>query len=146
MKRILFTLLAFTLSFAAVAQKKVDAVAKFSSEVINLGKIAQNVATTATFTITNISNEPLIIEKVDAACGCTVPDYTKAPIMPGKSGTIKATYNAANLLGFEKTVTLKLAGVDETKTLTLKGEVLSTTDFAKLKPATKSTPVKKVKN
>ncbi|HSN59658.1 MAG TPA: hypothetical protein VLR49_01895, partial [Ferruginibacter sp.] len=36
---------------------------------------------------------------------------------------------------FTKTMTVKFAGVEELKSITIKGEVLSEEEFAKLKPA-----------
>ena len=136
MKKVFITLLAFTVSAVAIAQKKVADVAQFKSETIDLGKVKQNSPPTAIFSVTNISKEPLIIETANPTCGCTIGDYTKAPIVPGKNGEIKATYNAANIGPFTKTLTVKFAGVDELKSITIKGEVLSEEDFSKLAPVT----------
>lgn len=132
------------LCFSAIlfAQTKADAVAKFKSDVIDLGKIEQGNPTTATFLISNIGKEPLIIEQANPTCGCTIGDYTKAPIPAGKEGWIKATYNAASLGAFDKKMTVKFAGVDEIKNITIKGEVLSKEEFAKLK---KDKPTVKIK-
>jgi hypothetical protein len=135
MKKLFITLLAFTVSAAAIAQKKVAEVAQFKSEVIDLGKLKVGNPSTAVFSVTNIGNQPLIIETANPTCGCTIGDYTKAPIVPGKKGEIKATYNAASLGAFEKNLTVKFAGIDELKSITIKGEVLSAEDFSKLAPA-----------
>ncbi len=124
MKKLLFSLLAFTFATAASAQKKADDVAKLNTETFDFGKVKQNVAPTATFIVTNIGTEPLIIETATPTCGCTISDYTKEPIGPGKTGYIKATYNAASLGGIHKTLTVKFAGVDEIKQINLAGEVL----------------------
>ncbi|HRF26924.1 MAG TPA: DUF1573 domain-containing protein, partial [Ferruginibacter sp.] len=105
MKKAFFILSALFLSVSVFAQKKADEMAKFKSETIDFGKIKQDVPATATFEVTNISNEPLIIEQANPTCGCTIGDYTKEPIAPGKSGFIKATYNAKNLNAFEKHLT-----------------------------------------
>lgn len=51
------------------------------------------------FIITNNSNEPLIITRVNASCGCTSPDWTKEPIEPGKSGKVAVSYNPAGNSG-----------------------------------------------
>ena len=110
--------------FAQTAQKKAADVVKFTTETIDLGKIKQGNPTTAVFSVSNIGSDPLIIEQASPTCGCTISDYTKEPIAPGKSGTIKATYNAANIGAFEKHLTVKFAGVDEIKSITLKGEVV----------------------
>ena len=137
MKKILLASLFFTMTASSFAQKKVADVAKFATETINLGNIKQGVPTTGTFTLTNISNQPLIIEQANPTCGCTISDYTKAPIAAGKNGTINATYNAASPGHFDKHLTVKFAGIDEVKSITLTGDVLSAQDFDKLKAAKK---------
>ncbi|HUS02562.1 MAG TPA: DUF1573 domain-containing protein [Chitinophagaceae bacterium] len=124
MKKLLFSLMAFTFTTAIFAQKKAADVAKLSTDTYDFGKIKQSVPAVATFIVTNISNEPLIIEQANPTCGCTISDYTKAPIAPGKTGYIKATYNAATLGGIHKTLTVKFAGIDEIKQINLAGEVL----------------------
>jgi len=124
MKKLLFSLMAFTFSTALFAQKKATDVAKLSTETYDFGKVKQNVPPTATFVVTNIGSEPLIIENATPTCGCTISDYTKAPIAPGKTGYIKATYNAVALGGIHKTLTVKFAGVDDIQQINLAGEVL----------------------
>ncbi len=136
MKKLLFSITALTLSTVLFAQdtqkKKADDVAKFKTETIDLGKLQQGTPTTATFSVANISAEPLIIEQANPTCGCTISNYTKEPISNGKMGEINATYNAANIGAFEKHLTVKFAGIDEVKSITIKGEVLSKDDYAKL--------------
>jgi hypothetical protein len=124
MKKLLFSLMAFTFATAIFAQKKAADVAKLSTETYDFGKVKQSVPAVATFVVTNIGTEPLIIEQANPTCGCTISDYTKAPIAPGKTGFIKATYNAAAIGPIHKTLTVKFAGVDEIKQINLAGEVL----------------------
>jgi len=143
MKKLLFSIAALTLTTVLFAQKKADDIAKFKTETIDLGKIQQGNPTTAAFSVLNIGTEPLIIEQANPTCGCTISDYTKAPIENGKMGEIKATYNAANIGAFEKHLTVKFAGTTEVKSITIKGEVLSKEDFAKLQ-ATTPAPAEKV--
>ena len=57
------------------------------------------------------------------------------PIAPGKTGVINATFNAANAGHFEKHLTVKFAGVDEMKSITFTGDVLSAEEFDKSKVA-----------
>lgn len=45
------------------------------------------------FRFTNTGNAPLILNRVKADCGCTVPDYPKTPIAPGEEGKIKVTFD-----------------------------------------------------
>ena len=135
MKKLLLsaTVLAITSSlFAQPQAKKASDVAKFNKETIDFGKIKQGIPAKGTFVVTNISDLPLIIEAANPTCGCTISDYTKSPIAPGKTGEINATYNAANVGHFEKHLTVKFAGVDEMKTITFTGDVLSAEEFDKL--------------
>lgn len=146
MKKLLFSAVVLAITSTVLAQpqaKKVVDVAKFASEKIDFGKIKQSVPAKGTFTITNISNAPLIIEQANPTCGCTISDYTKEPIAPGKNGVINATFNASNVGAFEKHLTVKFAGVDEMKSITFAGEVLSAEEFDKAKgtaPAASVTP------
>lgn len=131
MKKVLIALVAFASTTAVFAQKKVVDVAKFSTDTYDLGKMKQNVPATAIFTVTNISKEPLIIEAANPTCGCTISDYTKSPIAPGQTGTIKATYNASGAGSIHKTLTVKFGGVDEIKSINLGGEVLDPAAYDK---------------
>jgi hypothetical protein len=94
----------------------------FSNEVHDFGTVAEGPAADYEFQFKNTGKEPLIIETVHASCGCTTPSYSKEPIAPGKSGTIKASYNTVGRPGpFTKSITVTSnAG---TKVLTIKGSV-----------------------
>ena len=129
MKKLFLSFAALTFSAMLFAQKTVADVAKFESETIDLGKVKQGVPATATFVVKNVGTEPLIIEQANPTCGCTMGDYTKAPIAPGKTGTITATYNAAAANHFDKHLTVKFAGDDELKSITITGDVLAAEEF-----------------
>ena len=134
MKQIILSLTALVFSSAIFAQpavKTVADVAKFTTESIDLGKIKVSNPATAVFIVTNIGKDPLIIEQANPTCGCTISNYTKEPIAPGKTGTINATYNAAGISHFDKHLTVKFAGVDEIKSITISGDVMSAEDFDK---------------
>jgi hypothetical protein len=130
MKKLFFIAAAFIIAAGAMAQTtKPDDVAKFNTNKYDFGKVKQSVPAVYSFEITNTSNKPLVIENAHATCGCTVPEYQKDPILPGKSAKIKVQYNAANGGQFDKTVFVKFAGVDEEKSLGITGEVLAADAF-----------------
>ncbi len=131
MKKFLIAILAFSTT-SLFAQKQADDIAKINVETYDLGKIKQNVPATATFVVTNIGTDDLMIEDAKPTCGCTISDYTKSPIAPGKTGFIKATYNAANLGHIDKTLTVKFAGAPDIKFIKLTGEVLDSTAYDKV--------------
>ena len=73
-----------------------------------------------TFVITNTGDEPLAIISAKASCGCTRPEYSKRPVEPGKSTTVKVTYLPAGRPGeFTRDVTLK-TNAKNSKKLVLK--------------------------
>jgi len=77
------------------------------------------------FIITNTGNEPLIISDARGSCSCTVPEWTKDPIAPGASTTIKVKYNTNNPGPINKSVTIMSNAVSEpVKTLKITGNVL----------------------
>ena len=91
----------------------------------SFGKIKQGVPVTYEFSFKNISKEPVVIESAKAGCGCTTPEYNKAPIAKGATDKIKVTYNAASVGSFTKQVTVKLAKSADPIVLTINGEVLA---------------------
>lgn len=58
----------------------------------SFGNIKQDSENKHIFTFTNTGTEPLIIENATGSCGCTVPNYPKAPIPPGGTGEIEVEY------------------------------------------------------
>ena len=102
------------------------AAAKFKWEetVFDFGKIAKDVPVTHKFTFTNSGDEVLVITTAKPSCGCTVTDYSKDPIPAGQEGFVMATYNAAKVGAFTKTVTINANTGGDAVVLTIKGEVV----------------------
>jgi len=99
---------------------------QFQSKVYDYGKIREaDGAAKGVFTFTNIGNDTLLVTAVRPSCGCTASDYTKDPILPGGTGKIEATYNAAGRPGpFNKAITVTTNDPDNASiVLTIKGEV-----------------------
>lgn len=94
----------------------------FASETHDFGTVSEGPAAEYEFSFTNKGKEPIVIQQVHASCGCTTPSYSKDPVLPGKTGTVKASFNTTGRPGsFTKTITvLSNAG---SKVLTIKGEV-----------------------
>ena len=90
----------------------------------NFGKIPRGKPVTADFVFTNKGEQPLVISSAKGSCGCTGVEYSKAAILPGQSGQIKATFNAASVGAFNKTVTVESNAEGGTVQLSFKGEVV----------------------
>jgi Protein of unknown function (DUF1573) len=114
----------FVFQNASSINKLFNAAWAWEKSTHSFGKIEQNKPVTAVFEFTNTGDTPLIITQAQGSCGCTVPSYTKEPIAPGQTGTVKAVYNAANSGVFNKTVTVT-ANTEQSKVLTITGEVVA---------------------
>lgn len=103
MKHILFfaSLILLTVS---VAMTIPSALFNWGKTTHDFGRIVQGKPVTAEFTFTNTGELPLLINYAKGSCGCTGVDYPKAPILPGQSGVVKATFNAAASGAFNKSV------------------------------------------
>jgi hypothetical protein len=86
---------------------------------INEGKVVEKI-----FNFTNNGQAPLVISNITASCGCTSPDWTKAPVKPGETGFVKVVFNSAAKSGAQSpTVTIQ-ANTNPTVTrLSLRGSV-----------------------
>jgi len=124
MKKFFVLAAALVTGFAVRAQKP-EEVIKLSFENYSFGKIKQGVPVTTYFEVKNISNKPVLIEEVVPTCGCTTPEWDKAPIPPNGTAKIKVGYNAASVAPFTKDINIRLAGIDQMKTIRISGEVLS---------------------
>lgn len=121
----LFLLLMMLASLVAYAQQKQPEI-KFDKTVHNFGTFSEKTPVqTAVFAFTNIGKAPLIINQAIASCGCTIPSYTKEPIMPGEKGTVKVTYNGKGKFPghFKKSITIRTNGKVEMVRLYIEGDM-----------------------
>ena len=90
------------------AQEKIGECIEIDKTVHNFGDILLDSGpVSCTFTVKNIGTKPLVIYNALTTCGCTKAEWTKEPIMPGKTGTISAKYtNDEGPYPFDKTITV----------------------------------------
>lgn len=96
----------------------------WKTETVDVGEIPQGTPKAIVYEFKNTGKTAVVITNVKGSCGCTATDYTKEPILPGKSAKVTATYNAANKGAFTKTVTVTTSAEETPKILTLKGTVI----------------------
>ncbi|MEC5394467.1 DUF1573 domain-containing protein [Bergeyella sp. RCAD1439] len=53
------------------------------------------------YEVTNTGENPLIISEVKPGCGCTAPEFTREPIMPGAKGKIVLKFDSSNFDGLQ---------------------------------------------
>lgn len=78
------------------------------------------------FKFKNTGKEPLILTDVKSSCGCTVPAWTKEPILPGKSGSIKVKYATERVGIIDKSITVISNAKNSPVVLHIKGNILDT--------------------
>ncbi len=137
MKKIFLFASALVFGLVAMSQSKSDDIVSFNTDKHDFGKIKQNVPVTYYFEIKNTSDKPVVVENASASCGCTVPEKPEKPINPGATGKLKVQYNAATIGPFKKDVFIKLAGVEQPKTVQIVGEVVAADNAAAKKAGKK---------
>ncbi len=107
MKNLFVTLLLFV-GFVAFtnAQSVMGPKAQFEKMEANYGTVDYDSDPVREIKIKNVGTEPLLITNATGSCGCTVPDYPKNPILPGKEASIKIKYDTKREGAFTKTVTV----------------------------------------
>jgi len=117
-----FALFSFALSIVSFAQS--GPVMEFKSNTVDYGVIDQGAEPYREFEFTNTGSEPLLIKNAKGSCGCTVPEYSKNPIMPGETGVLKVRYDTKRVGPINKTITVTTnETANDTKILYVKGEV-----------------------
>lgn len=119
-----FSLLLMGILFAGAIMAQAPVIT-FDKTTHDFKKIREqdSIATTI-FTFKNTGDAPLVINRVHASCGCTTPVWTKEPVMPGKTGTVKVAYNTVNRPGpFIKTISVFSNADTKATVLNIKGEV-----------------------
>lgn len=94
----------------------------FTDVVHDFGTVMEGPDATCVFTFKNNGKEPIIIQKAQPSCGCTVPSFSSEPVAPGATGKIDVAYHTKGKPNaFSKSITVvSNAG---TKVLTIKGTV-----------------------
>lgn len=114
---------------ATFQTKRKGPVIVFNRTVYDFGMVSADQKVKCEFMFYNKGDGPLLLKSVDAACGCTVPNWSKKPLMPGDSSVITAYFDPSDYAGqaVNKTITvqtyIKENGQDKIITLFIKGNV-----------------------
>ncbi len=121
---LLFLMVAFSAGYTQQPDSKATntAILSLKEDRYDFGKIPQGRPVTHDFEVLNTGRTPLLIADVQATCGCTTPEWDRAPIAPGKSSRVKVGFNAAAEGLFSKTITIHY-NEGMVKTLVIAGEV-----------------------
>lgn len=75
------------------------------------------------FNLKNTRQSAVLVTEARSFCGCTIPEYTPEPVLPGKYTTIKVTFIAEHIGIFDKVVRVFLNHREDPVELRLIGEV-----------------------
>jgi hypothetical protein len=100
---------------------------RFTEETFDFGTIGEEDGpVTHTFAFVNTSDKPVMILAVKPSCGCTTPEWSKEPVLPGKTGMVKAQFDPKGRPGFfHKSLTVTTDFEGQPITLYIKGQVAS---------------------
>ncbi len=98
-------------------------VIKWDKTSHDFGTVKMGPPAEVTFTFSNTGKTPVTILTAQPSCGCTTPTFTSTPVMPGKTGTVKASFGTEGRPGFfQKTVTVTMDNGSK-QVLTISGTV-----------------------
>ena len=131
MKKIVCLLmtLCFVASFSLQAQEKENSKKvkepeiTFEKTVYNYGHIYQGDNGVCEFVFKNTGKADLVLTNVHSSCGCTVPEWPKETIAPGKKGVIKVKYDTERLGTISKTITVESNATNNRVILSIKGKI-----------------------
>lgn len=97
---------------------------QFDEMKYDFGSAKQGDVVKHVFKFKNVGTQPLVISNIGVSCGCTTPEWTKDPVMPGKTGTITANFNTAGKMGVQnKVLTVESNSAGGNAMVSLVGEV-----------------------
>jgi hypothetical protein len=80
----------------------------FEKTTHDFGNVIANSKARYQFSFVNKSNEPVVIKRVKASCGCTAPSHSQEPVQPGETGYVVAVYSApGSPQPFHKSITVE---------------------------------------
>lgn len=133
-----------SISLTSQAQSSRGPLISFETLVFDMGNIShsqpRNNEGKCEFRFTNTGDEPLIITGVRADCGCTTPNYTQEPVLPGESGKIAVQYDNSRAGYFSKGITVTTNSNPASVRLTIKGNVVREQSGAPVNPGSTAAP------
>ena len=90
----------------------------------DLGTINEGQKLQISFHLKNTGTAPLVLQSVVPGCGCTVADYPKEPIAPGKEADITASFDSKGREGQQHKEITVTANTKESSQHTLSFNVM----------------------
>lgn len=123
MKQLLLTI--FTLFLSSSITYAQGTLVTCSKPMHDFGEIIENAGkVTHVFQIKNSGKSSIAIQDVATSCGCTATQWSKKPILPGKTGEISVTFDPKGRPGkFIKSISVYCTGMKTGYKLSIRGMV-----------------------
>ena len=94
-------------SWMTKAQEMPKTQIQWEKKTHDFGEIKQGASVTHTFRFKNVGDEPLLLTRVKASCGCTTPSWSREEVAPGEEGEVTVKFNSRGKMGYQsKSVTV----------------------------------------
>ena len=119
-----FTLLLSIASFGQDGPKN-GPVITFEEKSHDFGDITQGEKVEYVFKFKNTGTQPLVISDVVTTCSCTAKQWSKDPVMPGKTGQITVSFDSSSKMGIQnKVITVQSNATNATERVSIRVNVV----------------------
>jgi hypothetical protein len=102
------------------------AVLAFREYEHQFGKVNEGEKVGCIFTFDNKGTSDLVILSATTTCGCTVPDYDRKPVSPGKTGKLEVVFDTSGRNGIQsKVITVRSNASNPVVLLKITAEVIN---------------------
>jgi len=109
---------------AAVKSEPGVAQIEFDTLVHDFGVLEEGEKVIYNFVYRNSGSSDLILNEVESTCGCTIPDWSKEPLTPGREAELKVVFNSEGKSGKQvKQIAVGSNGSERPVFLTILAEV-----------------------
>ena len=84
----------------------------FLEDKFDFGKVKEGTKVKHAFKFKNTGENPLMISDAIASCGCTIPSFSKAPVMPGGEGEVVVEFNTKGRKGNARKSVIVVSNAD----------------------------------
>lgn len=84
----------------------------FEQDKFDFGKIKEGAKVKHAFKFKNTGQHPLMIADAVASCGCTIPSFSREPVLPGNEGEITVEFNTQGRKGHNHKNVMVISNAD----------------------------------
>lgn len=89
---------------------------EFDQMTHDFGTIDEDKIVEYNFTFTNTGKNPLTIERAFGSCGCTIPEWSKTPILPNEKGNLLVKFDPKDKKGSQQKIITVIANTIPSQT------------------------------